>query len=724
MKNDIKKIYGHTTDDGRPWELLSDHLKNVSKSMEKFANKFDSGDWGKVIGYWHDLGKNSNEFQKKIKNHLSIMIDHSTAGAQFAYKKNKILGKIIAYIISGHHTGLQDDIDEFGHKGLQDRLIKSIPEWKNNANQDIVNRKIPKLPEFILKHRYNSPKHASFAFSFWIRMLHSCLIDADRLETEKFMNPKKNKLRIIKYDDFKILLSKLEKQNRKFKKSPRTKINLIREDISKQTFESSQLEPGFFLLQVPTGGGKTIAGMRFAINHAIKYNKDRIFVVPPFLSIIEQNSKVYKDIFGEKNILEHHSNIEVKFDKDSYQRSLNAENFDFPIIITTMIQIFESFYSSKNSKLRKVHNFVNSIFIFDEFQTVPVNFLEPILMVLKELVDAYNCTIVFSTATQPSVEYKKEFPIGVKNIRSIIKNPKELYYNLNRVNVEKLGRISDNELIEKLNKDNSFLCIVDLKEHAKNLFLKIKDKKNLFHLSGNMCATHRGDIIREIKNNKNAKIISTQLIEAGVDIDLPIVYRNISGLDSLAQAAGRCNREGKLNKGTVYWFESEKLLPKGELRNKADVGKLISQITENKDLLSPDVMYKYFEQYYWNKKENWDKEKVLECVGKNPSDLYFQFNKMSEAFKIIKNNTFPILVPYKKGKEYIEELYKSNGDYDWKFERKIQRYVVQVYENKLNDYIKKGVIINIYGIYIIPDQINYNENFGIYISNKQTIQVI
>jgi len=563
-----KSFYAHSLE-GKPpseWQPLEEHLKNVAEIARSFAESFSAGDWGYLAGLWHDIGKYSDEFQKMLGTeegsdaHIETKfrrIDHSTAGAKHAHISLKDKGKLLAYAIAGHHAGLLDG--KSNDACLYNRLMKeNIPDYSSCPEHILNTKSLGDLPFALNVH---NPKRFGFQISFFIRMIYSCLVDADFLDTEVFMGREKSSWR-KGYPALHELDAKLGFALKQLSASaPRTLINKHRAAILKNCLDAAELPQGLFSLTVPTGGGKTLSSLAFAIKHALKYNLKRIIYVIPYTSIIEQNAAVFRDILGENAVLEHHSNFEPN--EEDHRSRLASENWDAPIIVTTNVQFFESLYRSKSSRCRKIHNIANSVVILDEAQMLPVPLLKPCLEVLRELSSAYRTSIVLCTATQPALSTTETFKDGLEGVREIASDPGKLYAEFKRVRVKKLPVISDDELADRLNEHKQVLCIVNTRGHARRIFERIRDgEEGCYHLSALMCPEHRTATLNKIRSalldGSPCRVISTQLIEAGVDIDFPVVFRSAAGIDSIAQAAGRCNREGKLLEGgQVFVFLPE-----------------------------------------------------------------------------------------------------------------------------------------------------------------------
>lgn len=711
-------FYAHTKDNEPPeyWQLLETHLQHVAELARSFAEEFGAGDWGYLTGLWHDLGKYSKEFQKYLTStgdanaHIEAKpgrVDHSTAGAQSAFKKSKNEGKILAYTIAGHHTGLQNGKDNEG-ACLTKRLEKAIPtcdacpEW-------ILSLPIIKGLPFPLDQ-----KRSCFQISFFARMLYSCLVDADFLDTEAFMNPAKSGWR-KGYPSLDELQEKLQAHLDHLTASAApTPINLRRTEILKQCLSAADLSPGLFSLTVPTGGGKTLSSLAFALKHARRFGKKRVIYVIPYTSIIEQNAAVFRDILGEDAVLEHHSNFEPE-DEDHRSR-LSAENWDAPLIVTTNVQFFESLFACRSSRCRKIHRIADSVVILDEAQMLPVPLLKPSLEVLRELALSYRTTIILCTATQPALSTSETFKDGLEGVRGIIPDPAALYDTFKRVDTVKLPTLADDELAERLNEYRQVLCIVNTRKHARQIYESLSDKEGHFHLSALMCPAHRTEVLDRIRaalaNGAPCRVISTQLVEAGVDIDFPVVFRSIAGVDSIAQAAGRCNREGKLSEnGKVFVFTPDAGLPPGYFRQTAETTEAV--LRHHADPLSLSAVHDYFRQLYWLKGAALDQHQILADLSEGAKAGDFPFRVVAEKFKIIEDGMVPIIIPWNgKAERVVEELRYSA--FPAAAARKAQRFTIQVFPQILYGLLSAGSVERLHEQYnVLINRDIYREDLGL-----------
>ncbi|MFX4262330.1 CRISPR-associated helicase Cas3' [Pelotomaculum propionicicum] len=734
--------YGHTKEDPitkkvlhkEHWQLLKSHLNEVACMTEERAAKFGAGKLGRIIGLAHDLGKYSEAFQKRLEG-ARAKVDHKSAGAQEVYRKfGKVIGKSLAFIIAGHHGGLPD-----GNKGapgnLPERLARTdIPDYQaytaEIAIPDLNNQELISMP------KPKDPSMAAFSFSFCIRMMYSCLVDADFLNTEKSMNTKRYNARsdskfsvsietlLKRFEEKYVFLAEQNRQNP-------TVINKARQAILERCLSMSDSKPGFFTLTVPTGGGKTYSSLAFGLKHAAKHKKARIIYVIPYTSIIEQNAQVFRETLeGEtqKNsiVLEHHSNFEYPegtfddWDEHEKVHRLASENWDMPVVVTTAVQFFESLYANKGSRCRKLHNIVNSVIILDEAQMMPIECIKPCLWALAELVFNYGVTVVLCTATQPAV---KNLIPGNSKIVEIIENPNELQKTFKRVTVENANEMSDEKLAAEMADMPQVLTIVNTRRHARLLFEKLlaKEQEGAYHLSARMCPAHRQVVLAEIRralqDGKPCRVVSTQLIEAGVDVDFPVVYRAAAGIDSIAQAAGRCNREGRRARGRVIIFDPEPhgMPQKGRFSAAAALTRSTARHSQelNDDLLSLEAIEYYFKQLFDLERDNLDAGDILKKIEDSKDDLSFPFADIAEKFQMIDNATVSVVVPWDK---HAEELMDKAARHPFPASqaRTLQPYVVQVYQYELA-VLEKEKVIKTVGDFMkfVTDRDYYDRRFGL-----------
>ncbi len=721
-----KKFYAHSLE-GQPqeeWQLLDDHLKNVAESARHFAEPFGSGDWGWNASYLHDIGKADLSFQGYLLRANGLddtgydegKVNHSSAGAALAEDELALPGRILAYIVAGHHAGLPDWYTaDSGNAALQIRLV----EGRENLNR------IRPFAEKILNQLsplQRPPAYVKSAnFHFWVRMLFSCLVDADYVDTEQFMEKNKAKQR----GEFPTLenlaplffhaLNKLEQE------AVKTPVNIIRQEIRRVCEQKAELPQGMFSLTVPTGGGKTLSAMAFTLRHALKRNEKqgasgahvrRVIYVIPYTSIIEQTSRILAGIFGRENVVEHHSNLNP--DKETLRSQLATENWDAPIIVTTNVQFFESLYAAKPSRCRKLHNIINSVVILDEAQLLPPELLTPCVDVMNDLVRNYGVTLVLATATQPALP-KLDFPV------EIVPPEMKLYERLKRTEIkfpESLRETTDwPALVEQLQRYDQVLCIVNTRRDCHDLF-KLMPKGTIY-LSALMCGAHRSAVIRlirwRLRKGMPIRVISTQLVEAGVDIDFPVVYRALAGVDSIAQAAGRCNREGKLNDsgqvGEVHVFLPPKSAPRGLLLKGENTTRELCSLPEF-DLHKPDTFLRYFQSFYSRVNDTGSQFHDLLIKDVNPT-LYFQFRTAAVQFKLIKDeHQRTVIVRYGRNEKLLKTLRIVGPTRE--IMRKLQRYCVHLPVHMVEKMKFDGMIEEIHdGILIQTLPSMYKKNIGL-----------
>lgn len=738
------RYYAHTLPPPatkQEWEPLEAHLRNVANVTAKFTGAFDAADWGRILGLWHDLGKYSFEFQRYLfgsgdGHEADVLgrVDHSTAGAQHACSQGKV-GRLLAYCIAGHHAGLPDDTG--GNAALLMRLTKKVPTW-NSAPPEIVEHAIPSLAK--LKH-CGDGRRAAFAVAFFVRMLFSALVDADFLATEEFMDPQRAATRPGQLPAPADLLARLDHCLDVLEGSaPRTHVNRCRHAVLAACRQKATMAPGMFSLDVPTGGAKTLSSLAFGLTHAATHNLNRVIYAIPFTSIIEQTANVFREALADMadQVLEYHSNLDHSIPERQSERSrLAAENFDARLIVTTNVQLFESMFASRTSQCRKLHRLAKSVIILDEAQTLPPELLAPTLAALDELVRNYGTTVVLCTATQPAVENRHDFPIGLSNVRPIIDSPAQLHAGLRRTNVIRVGRLSNEQLAAELAGHRQVLCIVNSRRHAADLVRLLGD--DALHLSASMCPAHRADIVAEIRRrlsaNEPCRVVSTQVIEAGIDVDFPTVYRASAGLDSIAQAAGRCNREGRLTDGcgkprlgrvVVFEYDEKEHPPPAFVRNAACRFRELAPDHAD-DLLSPAAIEAFFRLRYWQQGgedgRGWDRgtggQSVMECFGGvNCDPLHHQFRQAAERYRLIDEQQVAVIVPYKaRGAELIRELQDMPELPDPKrlhgFDRAAQRYAVGVRERDLQRLVDCGIIQERHNRYYLMFASAYEQRIGL-----------
>ncbi len=688
---------------------LEEHLQKVAELASEFAREIGA-DWAELAGLWHDLGKYRPAFQTYIRHDSGYAPDahitgeahrntsHASVGAVYARTQSGGWGTVLAYLIAGHHTGLPDyePVPETKGRGLREIVVDDEILLKEALAEAI--------PDCILQHEPPStaPLGDANGGHLWIRMLFSCLVDADFLDTECFMSPDKTAKRMHSVRMEELLLC-FNRHMATFQANARpTKLNEIRSELLQQARKSAQGPPGIFTMTIPTGGGKTLSSLAFALEHAVKHGKRRIVYAIPYTSIIEQTANIFRDIFEPLGdiLVEHHSNTDAdQFGKEKSWSRLATENWDAPLIVTTTVQLFESLYAAKTSRCRKLHNLVDSVIVIDETQLLPIEHLNPIRHVIQLLQRYYGVSFVLSTATPTGLDPQKD-PFGrqlLKGMHSheIVHRPKRYYASLKRVEYDLPADFSNvfswDDIRDRLVQHESVLCVVNTRKDARELFDKMP--KGTYHLSALMCAEHRSTVIEQIrsglKKGNSVRVISTQLIEAGVDLDFPVVYRALAGLDSIVQAAGRCNREGRPEPGQVVVFVPPSKTPPGllSISTQTTVSLLSGFIG---DIESPDTFKTYFTALFGEVK-NMDKSGVLNKLQKDAESLQIQFRTAARQFRIIDDReTVSIFVHYsKKVGQWLEELARQPQR---KILRKLQRYTVTIYRYQFDAMLRCGAI--------------------------------
>ena len=667
--------------DGDREQSVKDHLRGTADLAEEFAAKFGKADWGYCCGMLHDIGKYSQEFQRKIHENLNIQVDHSTAGAKVC---NELGGYywLLTYCIAGHHAGLLD----LGRKGLPSSLLGRLEKRLCDYSAFEKEIKIPQIttPPITL----NPEKDPHFALSVFIRMLYSCLVDADFLDTEHFMS--NGMIQRDSGECMEVLLDKLKDRISKWLVNrDDTTVNGRRSEILRNCLEQGKAPKGLFQLTVPTGGGKTVASLAFALQHAVEHHMDRVIYVIPYTSIIEQNAQVFREILGNENVLENHSNVDYEISEDFKPMQLAAENWDKPVVVTTNVQFFESLYANKSSKCRKLHNIVNSVIIFDEAQMLPPNYLKPCMAMIEELLQQYGTSIVLCTATQPALQ---QFLPEKYVARELCPRREEQFQFFERVTYQDIDTVTEEEMAEKLQQERHALCIVNTRKRAQRLYERLQGE-GVYHLSTTMHPAHRRRVLAEIgkrlddKKGKKCIVISTSLVEAGVDLDFTSVYRELAGVDSIIQAAGRCNRNGDRGKEDSIvrifrWNERENVSCQ---RQQIDTTKNL--LEEGRDITALDNITEYFRRLYRIKGESLDMKKILEKFdGGN-----YQFATVAKDFKLIEENTVTVYIDQEpEAKALLQEI-RQQGLTKSRM-RKAGQYCVSV--RKKGEYEKRNMLFD------------------------------
>ncbi len=718
-----KKFFAHSLEGEPPekWQPLKEHLKNVAELASQFAAKFGGDNWAYLAGLWHDLGKGSLEWQawlrhvNKIQDELSCYYkghpSHAFQGAQKIASLNREVGRLLAYCIAGHHTGLANWHDT--DSGLKYRLSKNYPSLAFEIQSA---EKLDENPPIELDRT-----HLGFQIQFLTRMLFSCLVDADFLDTERAINPALTKQR-SSGPSFTFLHQIFWKKFDELRKNSKASPNVIeqRERVLKACIQAAKWQPGLFSLTVPTGGGKTLASMAFALEHVLTHGMERIIYVIPFTSIIEQTASIFRDMLSKDAVLEHHCNFIP--DESDWRTKLAAENWDARIIVTTNVQFFDSFFSNRPSKCRKLHNIANSVIIFDEVQVIPVEKLGPCLQVLRELPANYNSTCLLCTATQPPFNSSKVFPKGLKKVREIVDDVESLFKSLKRTKEEYIGSITAQELAKRLSFHEQVLCIVNTRDQAREIYQELPKSEGNFHLSALMYPAHRSEILQKVRTSlergQRCRVVSTQLIEAGVDVDFPCVYRAAAGIDSIAQAAGRCNRNGSMQVGWVYIFELEAENPPSFLLHAIQSAKKLFKKFEAR-LTDPQCVYEYFKDYFWKNEQRMDEDGIL-ALCQQAQSLEIQFKDIAK-FQMIKSPTIPVVIALEEEcRRLIDKL--PFHERSTTILRKLQKFTVQIYPQQLEDiedWLERPAPDFFPELYVLRSEELYSEYLGLLCKSPQ-----
>ncbi len=732
---------------------LEKHLQSVAILAADFSQTFEAEPaaqrWAYLAGLWHDLGKYRPGFQRYMQladnpenAHIEGKVGgrektHSAAGALWAIqqlnKPNQPYGNILAYLIAGHHAGL-DDWDGGLNQRLQSddaklelkEALEANPPANILAHSDLV-AQIPGGPA---------------GFSLWVRMLFSCLVDADFLDTEAHFDAGKPARRegFPTLEKMRVALD--AHMLAKAVSAIPSDVNTLRADILRQCRAKATLPAGFFSLTVPTGGGKTLSSLAFALNHAQTHGRRRVIYAIPYTSIIEQTADVFRDVFkalSDEVLIEHHSQADAADHDETARSRLACENWDAPLVVTTNVQLFESLFAAKTSRCRKLHNIVGSIIVLDEAQQLPPEFLQPILDALNLLVKHYGVTVVLCTATQPALNSTDYFDKsnnlrGLDNVREIIDHPDALFTALERVKVELPPDLNATtpwaDIAAQIEQEDCVLAIVSTRKAARELHRLLP--QNTLHLSALMCGAHRKVVIDQIKTRLQAKregrdveplrVVSTQLVEAGVDMDFPVVFRALAGLDSIAQAAGRCNREGQLlenglpKKGRVVVFVPPEPAPAGHLR-KAVQACTSTLHGQRADPLARALFATYFTQFY--SAVDLDAKKIVSKLTINDrKTLSVQFRTAAEAFRLIDDaDSATVVVRYAEHHDEIEKLLGMlavQGPARWLM-RKLQRYTVTIRQQRAVKMLAQGDLkLAMPGLYVLANTNNmYSSIFGL-----------
>ena len=697
MPDTLHDLIAHSApEDGGEPQSLHDHAKNVAEMAAEFAAPFDSEEIALWLGWWHDAGKADAGIQAYLQGEGESH-DHSSVG-MLAVPDDMAL---LAHNVAGHHGGLAN---QSGEHGLRDRIARKKEDERIvrvlEQVRPLVEQHAPKLcrdhvPDFL--REAGGKGEARRRYDFWLRMLHSALVDADCLDTERHFNPQRYAAREAD--------ASIEDLWRRFKNDQQalmegaapTVVNHRRRDVYEAAIDTAGRPPGLFSMTVPTGGGKTRSAMGFGLRHALAHDKDRVVVALPYTSIIEQNADVYRNIFGDQVVLEHQSGVRAEAEPGDEApaerwRRLAAENWEAPVVVTTTVQLLESLFTNHNGRLRKLHRLANSVVVLDEVQTLPPRLLAATLDGLRELKAHYGASILLCTATQPALTERPGFPEGLDEVTEIVPDPPQLYDDLRRVeyDVSVNAPWSWTDVASDLMENRQAMAVLNTKDDATAVLDNLPEDASVLHLSTRLCGAHRRCVLTEVRRRLDEgepiRLVATQVVEAGVDLSFPRVLRALGPLDSVIQAAGRCNREGEQDTGQVTVFEpAEGGTPPGAYRTGRDIARQLFQNEPDLDLHDPTVPRRYFQQLY-NSRE-------LDKADVQSLRAQFQFEQVAEQYRLIEDDTTPVVVNYEDGWSILDDVVETAehtefiSRADW---RRLQPYTVSLYENALNEAVRKG----------------------------------
>ena len=703
--------FAHSTSrpDRADWQPLREHLHHVADLAAQRAAKFGAGEWGCIAGLLHDLGKYSDEFQARLEGH-SGRVDHSTAGAVEAGKRFQALAPPLQFVVAGHHAGLANGGEEEHNQrsSLRDRLATAVADYSAYTGEIELSTDLPRPRLALHKHARGRNDRAGFQAAFFTRMLFSCLVDADYLDTEAFYDRVEGRTsRRVQPPSLAELKPRLASYLAALAaRADDTSVNRERAGILAACRAAAREDPGLFTLTVPTGGGKTLASLAFAVDHALEHGLERVIYVIPYTSIIEQNAAVFREGLGAEAVLEHHSAFvdDPKTAPEAQDKlRLAMENWDAAVVVTTAVQFFESLFADRPARCRKLHNIARAVVILDEAQTLPLPLLRPCVAALDELARNYGTSVVLCTATQPAlIETDDEgtsFKSGFRDVREIAPVPKRLYQTFKRVIVRQLGDLDEPALAARLREHEQALCIVNTRAHARELYERLNGEDGCFHLSALMCPKHRSQRLDEIRERLKPKapqrciVVSTSLVEAGVDVDFPAVYRAEAGIDQIAQAAGRCNREGRLSQGEVFVFRPAGRRLVGEQNRRATAASGVFR--RHDDPLALDAIEEFFREVYWSEsagaQDGLDKKQILGRLEERKADLLFPFETIAREFRLIEDGMLPILIPFDaNARRLLKEL--ETTERVGEVARCLQPYVVQVPPGQFARLCAAGVV--------------------------------
>ncbi|TNC49641.1 CRISPR-associated helicase Cas3' [Rubellimicrobium rubrum] len=699
--------------DRSDWQPLPHHLHGVAVLAADAGRRLGIERAARLAALLHDLGKYNPAFQKRIAGGKE-RVDHSTAGGailkELAQGRDRLVADLLAYIILGHHAGLPDGMGA-GESGTVAARLAAFdascldPTWRDEIAFDLAGV----ADEVSCKVRWQIDKYGAldpigrFDLSLIVRMIFSCLVDADRRDTEDHyvcigQEPAPDR-------DWPNLQAILPDLIARFDTHMATKaqegtLNGLRGDILAHARAKAALPPGLFTLTVPTGGGKTLASLGFALDHARAQDLRRIVYAIPYTSIIDQTASIFREVLGDSVVLEHHSAIEeaeghAREGRDKLK--LAMEDWAAPVVVTTNVQLFESLFAARPSRARKLHNLAGSIIVLDEAQTIPRPLLEPCVRAIDALANHWGCTVLLCTATQPAFQKGcLALPLTVE--RELAPDPVALASRLRRTRIERAGPMDDEVLVAALAVERQALVIVNSRHHALDLYrlakAKAKGLDGLVHLTTRQCAAHRRAVLSEVRRRlaggEPCCVVATSLVEAGVDLDFPRVWRAEAGLDSIIQAAGRCNREGRrpADKSIVTVFSTPGRKPPAEVAGLvADMARMMDR---HDDLQSLAAIEDYFAEVYWRLGEGLDGKRVIPHLSVSNTGTDFAFRSIAENFRMVESEMLPVVVPYDEVARVAVRQLGVESITSGRLHRVLQTYLVQVSPKDRDALIRGG----------------------------------
>ncbi len=719
MLRNSSDYWAHTPSEGsndKPHDLRR-HLIDTAIRAQEYAKVFGAGNLAYLLGVWHDLGKYNPDFQEYLRKAQKAADEgrglgrkgppHAIWGATLLHKRLGNHPQIDTFTLPvlGHHAGLED-ASEGGQK------ISAEPDLADRV--ELMEQAIKQFGLYPVGNPESIP-NTSHKQELFTRMVTSALVDADFLDTERHFGQEHPQAREHDLDipalweRFEAGRERVLNEQKEAGKTPAKHVQEVRDEVYDACLEAASGKPGVYRLTVPTGGGKTLSGLAFALSHAKANELRRVIVAIPYTSIIDQNAKVYRDVLGADAVLEHHSAVQPKDNKaerqdlNTLRLQLAAENWDVPLICTTFVQLFESLFARKTSKLRKLHRIANSVIVLDEAQTLPPDLRGPTLDVLRTLVDDYGVSLVLCTATQPAFE-TDELTESFKGIPQIEIVPQyaEHFEKLTRVKYVKHKQYPNPvlwaQLAEEIKPEPQILTILNTRKDALALLRELQRQgaTDLYHLSTLMCGAHRKDKLEEInarladKKRPPVRLISTQVVEAGIDLDFPIVYRALAPLDRIIQAAGRCNRNGnstELGRVVIFQTESGKA-PKGTYQKGIEKARTIVETVEDvdKELNGPDILRLYFSRLYQDVEPD---ERNIQPLRRE-----LEFKKVASAYRMIREETVSSIVPYRDYRKHLERWQRFPSRKSW---RALQPYVVNIYAHEAKKLLDARIICEVSG---------------------------